>query len=184
MDAGRVAKLVGGSAVVYAVVASVPASPPREATCNGYASHAIPGSLTTAAASEAQSGSRLQPVYLEGDDGSRQFMGWFDTTLRIDCSFAMATDGAWRCLPAGADAGRFYSDAACTQRLATVHNGCNPPVYADVEEVPACGWQLARQLFTMGDRYTGPLAYWKDGGACAAVTSADIVAYDLYRVTD
>ncbi len=133
MDTRQVAKLVGGSAVVYAVVASVPASGPGDATCKGYASHALLGSQAAlAAASDSQGGSRLQPVYLEGEDGSRQFMGWFDTARQVDCSFAVATDGAWRCLPAGADAGRFYADAACTQRLAIVPRACNPPAYATV----------------------------------------------------
>ncbi|HEX8789530.1 MAG TPA: hypothetical protein VF765_01165 [Polyangiaceae bacterium] len=126
----------------------------------------------------------MQPVYLEGEDGSRQFMGWFDTARQIDCSFAVATDGAWRCMPAGADAGRFYADAACTQRLATVPKGCSGPAYATVREVPACVWQSSRQVFAVGERYAGPLAYWTDGGACAAVTSADLVGYDLYRLTD
>jgi hypothetical protein len=163
MSARETAKLLGGSMLVYAIASG----------------------QALAADGEHAAGARLAPMYLEADDGSRQFLGWHDTAHDVDCSFASAADGAWRCLPSGADAGRFFADAACTQRLATIPRGCaSPPAFAIVRDVPACVWQQSRQVFSLGERYTGPLAYWMAAGACAAVSSNDVVLYDFYVVGD
>jgi hypothetical protein len=181
------AKLLGGSMVVYVVATSLPSYDRRTDSCDGTKATGslLPSSEALAAEGEHVAGARLAPVYLEGDDGSRQFLGWHDAARDVDCSFAIAADGAWRCLPSGADAGRFFADAACTQRLATVPRVCgSPPGFAVVRDVPACVWQQSRQVFSLGERYTGPLAYWLAAGACAAVSSNDLAAYDLYAVGD
>jgi hypothetical protein len=187
MSFRQTAKLVGGSAVVYAVAAGVPTSTPGDATCNGNASTAsVFGPEALAADDDTQqSGARLKATYLEADDGSRQFLGWRDTLREVDCSFAVAADGTWRCLPSGADAGRFFADASCTQRLATVPRGCTqPPAFAILRDVPACVWQQSRQVFSLGPPHAAPLAYWSAGGACVPASTADLVLYDLYVVGD
>ncbi len=50
---------------------------------------------------EALSGTRLKTRYLQGEDGSRAPMGFFDTTRNVPCSFSLSEDGQQRCLPAG-----------------------------------------------------------------------------------
>lgn len=187
MSTRDAAKLLGGSVVVYAIAAGLPPYETRPDSCTGPRETAslLASGEALAADGEHAAGARLAPMYLEGDDGSRQFLGWHDTARDVDCSFATAADGAWRCLPSGADAGRFFADAACTQRLATVPRGCtSPPAFAIVRDVPACVWQQSRQVFSLGERYTGPVAYWVAGGACAAVSSNDLVLYDLFTVGD
>lgn len=186
MSAREAAKLLGGSMVVYAVATGLPSFEGRQRSCLTGGTESLRASVEALAAdSQNAGGSRLARVYLEAEDGSRQFLGWHDTVRDVDCSFAVAADGAWRCLPSGADAGRFFADAACTQRLATAPKGClSKPSFAVVREVPACAWQQARQVFSMGDSYTGPLAYWADAGACVPVSSNDLVLYDLYTVGD
>jgi hypothetical protein len=71
-------------------------------------------------------GTRLQPVVLEGSDGSRQFTGWFDTMRGEDCAFRLASDGTMRCLPAAAP--------ASTKYFAVNAGECNRPVVL----VPSC----------------------------------------------
>src|SRR5438105_4184598 len=50
---------------------------------------------------EALSGTRLKTQYIQGDDGSRSFLGFFDTQRNEACTFGRAEDGKIRCLPLG-----------------------------------------------------------------------------------
>src|SRR6266571_3393933 len=65
-------------------------------------------------------GSRLVPVFLEGDDESRQFLGWFDRARGDNCSFGLAGDGVLRCLPSDVVEARLFTDASCRRRIAAV----------------------------------------------------------------
>lgn len=174
-------KFFGGSALVYAITTGLPSS---EGTCNGARD-------TLAAAQAEQGGSQLVPTYLEAEDGSRQFLGWHDSVRGVDCAFTVAADGAWRCLPGGADASTVFADAACTQRLALVPKDCAPPAYAVVREAVSCDWHspaaTVRHVLALSRRFTGPLAYWKTAGTCAAISSrdaTDLLLHDLYSVGD
>lgn len=66
------------------------------------------------------SGQRLKVRYLAGQDGSQQFLGWFDSQRNEQCYFADAlSTGQYRCIPNYANAGiPAFKDAACTQPVA------------------------------------------------------------------
>jgi hypothetical protein len=60
-------------------------------------------------------GGRLAPVFLEGEDGSRVFASWRDTTTGADCFSSLSTDGTVRCLPGSLPVVAFLrSEATCT----------------------------------------------------------------------
>ncbi len=65
------------------------------------------------------SGSRLRARFLLGDDGSKEFTGWYDNKLMQPCVFRKGTDGL-RCLPeiateqAKGVQGPLFSDDQCT----------------------------------------------------------------------
>jgi hypothetical protein len=62
------------------------------------------------------SGGRLRARYLEGSDGSREYVGWYDTEKQSECAFSKDTTGTVRCLPIHrVAAGSAYADASCTQ---------------------------------------------------------------------
>lgn len=187
MSVREAAKLLAGSTLVYAVATGLPSyerRPDSHEVAQSTGAVLVPGAALAADGSHS-GGARLAPTYLESDDGSRQFLGWHDRLHDVDCSFAVAADGVWRCIPNGADAGHFFADAACTQGLATLPRGCaSSPAFAVVHDVPACGWPQTRQVFSLGARFTGPLVYWVADGACAAVSSNSLVLYDLYAVGD
>src|SRR5258708_22905151 len=46
-------------------------------------------------------GSRLVPLFLEGDDESRQFVGWFDRARGDNCVFGLSGRWGRRPLPGG-----------------------------------------------------------------------------------
>jgi len=179
MSVREASKLVGGSALVYAIVTGLPATS-SDATC-APGTGVFAGSV--AAAGTAESGEQLKATYLEGADGSRQFLAWHDTVRDVDCAFTMAADGTWRCLPGGAEAGRFFADAACTQPLALVPTGCTPPAYATAS-TSVCGPRSSTRVFALGERFTGPVVYWIAGGMCPAAPSIELTLRDVYVVGD
>src|SRR5260370_4960956 len=81
--------------------------------------------LDSALALAPVSGTRLVPLFLTGEDESRQFVCWFDRMRGEACAFGVSADGAVPCLPAGVVEARFFFDAAGQQRIAAVV--CNKP---------------------------------------------------------
>ena len=61
------------------------------------------------------SGSRLEARFLLGDDGSRIFYSWFDTTRGEYCQVARTQNGRYFCFPSSNPA--VYSDARCQQAV-------------------------------------------------------------------
>ena len=70
---------------------------------------------------DARSGSRLQARYLTGEDGSRVWGGWFDSTRNEPCRVARGEGGRYYCFPEANRA--VYKDARCREPAAE-HRGC------------------------------------------------------------
>lgn len=93
-----------------------------------------------------RSGSRLKLRHVTGADGSRLDRPEVlrDTTLSIDCTFALASDGTQRCLPILSESSSSnvrFRDSGCQQRAIWVSApplGCTltPPRYAFQQQVP------------------------------------------------
>jgi hypothetical protein len=178
----HVAELLGGSILVYGVSALTPTRAVHAGHGVVTSAELVPGQ---AMADDAPvSGSQLKALYLEADDGSRQFLGWRDAARGTNCSFGLAADGAWRCLPPGADAGTFFADVTCSTRLASVPRGCSTlPGFATVRDVSACPGPESRHVFALGGRFDGAIAYWLATGTCSPISTASL-GYDLYAVGD
>lgn len=82
-----------------------------------------------------RSGSRIRGRYLSGADGSRQWLGWSDTSTKQPCRFLEASDGLTRCLPEPFGYIRFL-DAACTSPIFATFVAAPPPEFIRDEEVP------------------------------------------------
>src|SRR5260370_42468080 len=76
--------------------------------------------LDSALALAPVSGTRLVPLFLTGEDESRQFVGWFDRMRGEACAVGVSADGAVRCLPTEVVEARVFFDARGKQRLAAV----------------------------------------------------------------
>lgn len=89
------------------------------------------------------SGSRIKARYLEGTDGTKQFIGWYDTEKKVNCTFRQASSyslGAlasknYFCLPSTAQPTKpgnppikevLYLDPQCTQPV-LITFACNTP---------------------------------------------------------
>jgi hypothetical protein len=115
------------------------------------------------------SGSRLRVRYLQGSDGSKQAIGWYDTVLEDTCEFFGDNDTRY-CLPGVPQLGGFvplYANSTCTSPAMRVPDGCAGakfvrsggasacPVAGNIQVVPAV------QLTTI---------YQINGGQCVQVT--------------
>lgn len=136
-------------------------------------------------AQPATNGSRLKARYLMAEDGSRQFLGWFDSARGESCFFTTAPDGVTRCLPfiptqvskpfSGA-----YGDAACTRRVE--QRQANPsacsqaaPLFLYEQRGSAC--QPDFHFYEWGEPFTGTFYAALSNGTCVAASSVANLYY-------
>lgn len=71
-----------------------------------------------------KSGSRLQGVYYESPEGTRQFVEWFDSQKQQYCHFVQTPDQKFRCMPSDVfNSTLYFSDSACATEVA--YGGAN-----------------------------------------------------------
>lgn len=123
--------------------------------------------LLPPAADTVRAGTRLQPRYLVGDDGSRQFVGWYDQQLDVDCDFTSLL-GANRCLPRWQPTITTYTDPACTRAVVMAVRRCTDgPAFAIQNPPPADACAVAPvALYRLSDPYEQPV-YGGGPDACA-----------------
>ena len=132
-----------------------------------------------------ESGSRLKAEVLNTPDGAQAFLGWYDSQLQIDCSFATASDGQVRCLPnlgSIVKVSGYFSDASCSERLVagTCANMQTPAYAYSQQQVGDCSTNSGNQLliYPVTGTYTGTV-YEGTPSDCFA-TSSDF--YTFYSV--
>jgi hypothetical protein len=151
---------------------------------------AISNPVRDARADTTTSGTRLRAKYIVGADGSKQFLGWHDSTTNADCSFVPAADGAMRCLPAfGSASGQindFYVDSGCSQKVAQVFKAnCVTPKYAhdDVVFTSSCGagtTGIGYAVYSLGAKLT--TAYYGSPANCLPINANAFDSLDMYAV--
>ncbi|MBA3465398.1 MAG: hypothetical protein H0T46_36035 [Deltaproteobacteria bacterium] len=114
------------------------------------------------------SGTRLEARFWDAGGGARIFRAWFDRELRVECTFDLATDGRFRCMPTPANQSLVYGDAACTGSLVTVPV-CRPaPAFAfgPARATPGCGRSLSRPIHEVGGVHAATVFSKSFDGAC------------------
>lgn len=126
------------------------------------------------------SGTRIKSRVYVADDGSKQWVGWKDTQLNLNCAYRLASDGQIRCLPS--DVGFLignYSDSGCTQPLGYATAGCAATAYLVESVNAACGGGAVR-IRPTGSKLGSQTIYSKVGASCVGTTMS--AAYDYYSV--
>ncbi|MEO6418420.1 MAG: hypothetical protein ABIP39_03390 [Polyangiaceae bacterium] len=84
-------------------------------------------------------GSRLRARVYAMEGGSHVFRGWYDPIIGTACTFALASDGALRCLPSNdvAQVEVVFADEDCTHALAANRRVCAPVPAFLREETPS-----------------------------------------------
>jgi hypothetical protein len=123
---------------------------------------------------EAESGSRIKVQWLTGEDGSKQFAGFYDSVRSESCLYYPMSDGKRHCAPfglAGYGLGVYYADAACAMSLAYVHVSSCPAnyAYASSHENQSCGALPTWRIYTLGAKVVPAMMYQKSGANCNMV---------------
>jgi len=135
---------------------------------------------------EATSGSRLKAYWITAPDGSKQFNNqWWDSQLNIDCSFTVAQDGNWRCMPAASAASAiFFSDAGCTTAL--FYTFCSIPLtttylLVSTTSGTGCSGTTTQTLRQRGSQHTATV-YQGTPTSCSAAPSTSTASYAFYTI--
>ncbi len=126
-----------------------------------------------------KSGSRIRARFGETPDGAKQFFGWYDNQLGIDCAFVQASDGQYRCLPTPILYISYFADSSCSTPLLAVTAGCNA----------TASWGLTydscsrpNRVFQRGSVYGGNTGYMKSGSNCISIDLSNYASiYTFYN---
>lgn len=123
---------------------------------------------------------RVRPKELVLRGGEPYPSGLRDTQRNEDCSFGMAIDGAFRCLPQSSASVYFFSDAQCTQRLAyrVTQAGCTqqPTVAQDYDD-STCPPKY--HVYSVGSQVTPANLYVLINSTCTQTTTSGLTFYAL-----
>jgi hypothetical protein len=112
-------------------------------------------------------GSRLVPLFLQAEDGSREFAGWFDTLRSERCMFSVSGDGNQRCLPSEAVMiNDLYLDPGCSVPVAAVPRCPASGPYLVRIDPPTCTTAARHHIHTAGLRVSPAFVYQRAGNAC------------------
>jgi hypothetical protein len=131
------------------------------------------------------SGSRVKAQWFMGADGSRQFRGWLDTATGEPCTYVMATDGAYRCLPPSVPSITWsvvYADDACTQPVLAEFPGNGMP-QTPVQYARISGYEADRYVKSGGAIPT-PAELWIAGAGTCAQDPAKLDAFFYFLMTE
>ena len=123
-------------------------------------------------------GSRLKARWQQAPGAPRMLVGWYDTQLRINCSFSPAYSGAgvahqdggdFYCLPSlNSGAGDLFADAACTQPAADV--GCDNWLVELPATAESC--DAKDRFFSAGDPIASASIFVKNSDGCLGIAAA------------
>lgn len=147
----------------------------------GAGGNAGTGGIGAAFDREALSGTRLKRRYLQGDDGSRAPLGFFDTMRNENCDFLITDDNHHRCLPQQGTAivATFWFDSGCSERVA-FSEFCTAATLG-YQYSEACPRQVAPYPVT---KYTPTVTslYVGTPGACTGVNPTSYPGFTFYRL--
>jgi hypothetical protein len=204
MNGKDAVRMLGGSVAIYVVVAacsgtgdgaSTRYAPGNDAAQGGedaatvhdgsiqHLLDALTDPVAEASADINQSGSRLKVQTWVGLDGSSLAAGMYDSQLKTQCSFAVASDGSMRCLPFSgaviASIGLFYADSGCSVPLAVGGAGCAIPSYV-YTGTNTCG-TTAYTFSSISGSFAGTV-YEGSPSSCTAVPASSLASDTLYSV--
>ncbi len=125
------------------------------------------------------SGTRLRARYWDGTDGSRQFFGWHDSQLGVDCHHSLASDGKYRCLPVGGTV-FYHADVSCMVPVYHHSTQCPAPLPSYVKRaVDALCSTGGHSAHPLGAQTTPSAVYYRSGSNCVNAGAVP-AGYDFY----
>lgn len=123
-----------------------------------------------------ENGIRLRAISMQALDGARQFIGWRDTELSVDCAFADAEFGLYRCLPITTGQAGFYATPQCTIPLVVLAVSCPPIPAVTYARTPTGSCPPTVSVHRVGPSFGGTV-YTFVSSVCTALPSAPPFVY-------
>jgi hypothetical protein len=128
---------------------------------------------------ESKSGTRLKARTMVGADGSRSFVGWYDSQQKTDCNFTKSADGQTRCLPTSAfTLPSHFTDSGCTTPVGYAAKGC-PPATKYLQSPRSASCNTTYAVHQLGALYTGDIFI---GSPDSCTKTSPSSALDYYTV--
>lgn len=138
-----------------------------------------------------ESGSRIKAMWRTGSDGSKQFVGFFDSALMVKCSYLPMADGKDYCLPydptvSAGPTGPFTDSACNPSSLVVVRQSiyapCTAPKFAVTYGNQQCILlSVASSIYEIGAKIPTPATlYFNSGGQC--FSSATQPGEEVYAI--
>ncbi len=133
--------------------------------------------VATEAVVNQQDSGRLKPVYNETSGGGCWFEGWFDSEQSTRCSFMLASDDRYRCLPVPPPGQvlKAFSDPLCSEPISFYSASCSAaevPKLVTTELKPACHSSSfeVRPVLELAEAAALPPLWTKQVGGCQSYT--------------
>jgi hypothetical protein len=175
---------------VFSVGASAPTPYYQGASCTSFnggssqyfaaGAEIAPTSFADARVVPPSGGARVQAKQLLLRGGEPYPFGLRDTQRNEDCYFMNAGDGTSRCLPSAGAQVYFYTDAQCTQRIASRYTGggcATPPTLAQQYDDSTC--PARTRLFAVGSPIAPGTLYVKTTSGCLQTSTSSTTFYAL-----
>lgn len=127
----------------------------------------------------AESGSRLRVRWRVGDDGARDFVGFYDTLRKEDCFWRLMADDVVRCAPTGWGAGPYFLDNKCAVRVIYNSPCLGAPPYAITND-DSC--VIRSRIFAIGQKVPLPATFYYLAANKACVAWIADPAFDFYEI--
>lgn len=120
-------------------------------------------------------GTRLQSRYRVADDGSREWIGWYDTVLDAQCGWLRMSDGKDHCLPSYPQITGRFADPACTRYAVRVEECIGPSNRLMAYRYSAtdrCTFEI--YVHRLEPLAVGTAIYAKGGATCVPAPSGEV----------
>jgi hypothetical protein len=123
-----------------------------------------------------KSGTRLRARVDDGGGEAVALAALHDSTLDVDCTFTLASDGEWRCLPSRILTA-LYLDENCTQMVVRgdvdwEHDVCQAQSSQLITQAgnvdPVCRERTTSLVYRVGAGLPDGVAFYKDGTGCSS----------------
>ncbi len=152
------------------------------------------GAAGAAGTSPGADGSRIQQILITGEDGSTQFVSWYDTLLGVPCTWVILApqeEGLFRCLPMGEQpiVFYFYYGAPFGQLAGSAWLDPECSEFVAVANYPTNGYGLTGNsdagnpgFCRLGSEVAATTVYRVEDGECAPVFLSGYTVYECSEV--
>lgn len=152
----------------------------KQTSSGGNGQTASGGSEDVTVTEGALSGTRLKATWINGSDGSKQFLSWYDSSMMIDCTFNKLATGKAYCLPPSG-LQLMFTDPQCTKPIWSYPTAITClPKYVTALAYDSCSAATSAHVYPVGAPMTGLTSVYMLSANTCSDFSSSIKSYSFY----